>query len=305
MQEALVQEAQISSTCSICGSKTILAQTEYYVCCSSCGHEARIQEPRDNLIINDPLDLDWVKKKDLLENFKASVLNKFTRSWDSIVDLGSASGKFLFHQKQLFKHHLGIEITPESVNFSKEVLGLHISDTLDTIEAPASVVTSWHSLEHIPIEPLHKLLEKLSKKISKNCVFIVSVPNSQSLLYTYLGEKYPYYDPYSHWHTFSIDSLDLLLEKYGWKKVQNVWSFPYSLFGYIQGGLNLVLPIRNYFYYRKKRSWTFGLSKKKLLFFDAVNYIFIPFILPVAFLFSLFDMIQKEKGAVITAVYEN
>lgn len=295
----------LDKSCFICGNKIFVTnfQDDYFKCIT-CGHEIIKNYEYQSFIINEILSVESISKQGLLDKFKQKVLEKCTITNDLLLDVGSASGKFLYHNKSVFKKCAGIEVTEECISFAKNQLGLEIVKDISEITNLISVATFWHSLEHMPHESIENLLDVISSKASHDTRVIISVPNNESLQYTLFGDGYAYYDLQSHIHQFSVKSLDKLMEKYGFEKQCNFYSFPYSSFGYLQGFVNIFNPIHNYLYYRKKRGQTFAKNKRKILFFDAYNFILLlVFILP-SLLFSIYDLIFLDKGSVITACYK-
>ncbi len=295
----------LDKTCFICGNKIFVtnSQDDYFKC-TICGHETIKNHEHQSFIINEILSVENINKQGLLDKFKQKSLEKCTITNDFLLDVGSASGKFLYHNKQFFKKCTGIEVTEECISFAKNQLGLEIIKDISGITNTISVATFWHSLEHMPDESIQKLLGAINSKSSYDTRVIVSVPNNESLQYALFGGGYAYYDLQSHIHQFSVKSLDKLMEKYGFEKQCNFYSFPYSSFGYLQGFLNIFNPVHNYLYYRKKRGETFAKNKIFLLFFDAYNFLFsLIFILP-SLLFSIYDFTYLDKGSVITACYK-
>ncbi|NJD77470.1 MAG: class I SAM-dependent methyltransferase [Candidatus Methanoperedens sp.] len=295
----------LDKTCFICGSKIFATSLQGdYIKCVACGHETIKNYKHQSFIINEILSVEGINKQGLLDKFKQKVLKKCTVTNDFLLDVGSASGKFLYHNKSFFKRCAGIEVTEECISFAKNHLGLEIVKDISEVTNNISVATFWHSLEHMSDENIQKILDVINSKSSDDTRVIISVPNNESLQYALFGDRYAYYDLQSHIHQFSVKSLDKLMEKYGFEKQCNFYSFPYSSFGYLQGFVNLVNPIHNYLYYRKKRGQTFTKSKGKILFLDIYNFLFLLlFILP-SLLFSIHDLIHLDKGSVITACYK-
>lgn len=254
-------------------------------------------------IINDILDIKALKK-DFLFFFKKYVTLNCARQFNLIIDIGSGSGQFLYFIKKFFKKSIGIEVTDNSYNFSKEVLNLEIYKSIVDIKETFSVVTLWHSLEHIPSIEINNILSKL--KFLSDCFsrIIVSVPNSKSIQYSIFKINFAFYDYPNHLHQFCYKSLVLLFQKAGFCVEKDFYSFNYILFGYIQGMLNTVCKIHNYFYYRKKRGINFKLSKPKTILLDLFNLIMICIFFIPALLMTFIEYFTKNKRAVITLCFK-
>lgn len=278
-----------------------------YARCSACGHEIHIGPISDSFIINDSLSKKEIAKKNGLDRFKEKIVANSALNRDFLLDVGSAGGKFLFYEKSKFKDYAGIEVTEESLNFSKKELGLKIFKNISELKGVDnfSIVTFWHSLEHIPVRFQDEIFKFLHVKANKDTRIIVSVPNADSLLYKICGGKYAYFDPESHIHQFTPASLDGLLGKYNFFPQKNFFSFSYSFFGYLQTLLNFGNIRHNFLYYCLKRKRNFGLGKGKIFLLFSYNiFLTIIFFLP-ALICSVFDFIEKNKGAVLTVCYRN
>lgn len=254
-------------------------------------------------MVNEELTMDRVRREGGLDAFKLKVLARCSVEHGFLLDVGSGSGKFLFQAKALFLDHAGIEITQECINFAQKELGLNIVYDVSAVKTNLSVVTFWHSLEHIPAEGIERLFARISVLSSQKTRIIISVPNANSLQHRVLREHYAFYDPHTHIHQFTSASLDMLLRKFGFQRCCTVFSFHYSAFGYLQGMLNCFNGIHNYLYYRKKRGLVFGLSRLRLFVYNIYNYFLAGAFLIPSLILSLFDYIFIEKGAVITVCY--
>lgn len=293
----------LDKVCFICGNNTLINLTNHYMKCTRCGHEVIKDHERQSFIINDILSIENIKRFGLIDKFKQNVLKKCTVKNDFLLDIGSGSGKFLYHSKSLFKSCMGIEVTDSCIDFAKNCMGLKIEKDISNVNNVISIATFWHSLEHIPLENIERLLNSINYKSSFDTRVIVSIPNNNSFQYMLFGDRFAYYDPSSHIHQFSIKSLNKIMEKYGFEKECNFYSFPYAIFGYLQGFMNIFNNIHNYLYYRKKRGDTFNKGRVELLFYDVYSFLLLMLFVIPSLLFSILDYILIEKGGVITACY--
>lgn len=292
-----------ASTCFVCGGGPLEAATSSYLRCPGCGHEILKEGQAQTFMLNDVLDPAEHAKPDLIVRFQSSIVRRVMRKDGLLVDIGSGSGKFLFHNRAAFRSILGVEVTPENVRYSTEVLGLPVRASLPEDLGVPSVVTLWHSLEHIPTEALDPILRSLGAACDGDSRLVVSVPNSRSLQHRLLGEGYAYYDVPNHLHQFSPRSLDLLMRRYGFEEVESFFSPLYIAFGYAQGALNAVMPIHNYYYYRRKRGARFGLPPFKLGGLDLVNSALFLGAIPFALALSLVDLTLRDLRGVLTVCY--
>lgn len=290
------------NACFICGNKEFSFFNNYKRC-KKCLNETIIGVECQTYIVNDILDKK-ILKKDFLFLFKKNVVLKSASNFSFLVDIGSGSGQFLYFIKEYFLKASGIEITEDCYKFSREVLNLDIHKSIDEIDGNFSVATFWHSLEHIPIMEIDKLISYLKRLSTKDSKIIISVPNSDSIQYYLFGKDYAYYDYPNHLHQFSYKSLCLLLDKYDFEIYKDFNSFYYILFGYIQSFLNKFNKIHNYFYYRKKRGFEFNLSKVRKTILDIYNYFLISVFFIPSLLLTFFEYFTKEKRGVITLCFQ-
>ena len=287
--------------CFICGETEFENRTMDYRGCLNCGHEVLVSTKEQGFIINDNLSEKEVRRMTGLDRFKARTLSYFDVNLkrNLLLDIGSASGKFLLHNAWQYKRATGIEITPESVTFSRQVLGLDIIDNIQKVLEEISTATAWHSLEHIPEQFLLVLLDGLSNKMASGGRLVVSVPNGASRQYRWFGKAYAYYDVPNHLHQFTPDSLGQLMQRFDFKHVATVTSWPYNTFGYTQSLLNILTNTHNYLYYRLKRR-----SRKPSLALDIVNGLLLIVCVPAGWILGLADAINLKRQGVITACFE-
>jgi hypothetical protein len=218
---------------------------------------------------------------------------------NQLLDIGSASGKFLLHNASRYKRAIGIEITPESLVFSRQVLRLNIVEDIQKVPEEIDTATAWHSLEHIPEQNLLALLSGLSNKMVAGGRFIISVPNGASRQYRWFRKAYAYYDVPNHLHQFTPDSLGRLMHRFGFQHVATKNSWPYNTFGYTQSMLNILTNTHNYLYYRLKRR-----SCQPSITLDIVNGLLLCLCVPAGWILGLADALDLKHQGVITACYE-
>lgn len=260
------------------------------------------QKQDQGYIVNDPLRESDAKSWTRLDRFKQKVLHHFDPAppagaqW---VDIGSASGKYLYQNQGRYAAAVGLEITPEALTFSREVLGLKVVEDAAQVPTNTHIATAWHSLEHFPRGALENVLRHLAAGMPAGTRLIVSVPNAHSYQYRWFGSGYAFYDMPNHIHQFTPTSLDQLLARFGYKPISTIASWPYNTFGYTQGLLNLLTGTHNYLYYRLKRQ---SLQPRPLL--DLVNALLLPILVPAGWILGLLDALNLKSQGVITACYE-
>ncbi len=290
------------NSCFICGGNN-LKTFDNYKRCSNCFHETIAGEELQQFIINKILNVNYIKKDFLFLFMKFVTVNSVIER-NLLIDVGSGAGQFLYYIKSYFKKVVGVEITDECYNFSKKELNLNVYKNIEEIRENYSIATFWHSLEHIPVNEIKKILSHLNEFSTEVSKIIISVPNSDSWQFMLFKKDNAFYDYPNHLHQFSYRSLIFLLDKYNFELERDFYSFYYIFFGYIQGFLNKVNKIHNYFYYRKKRGFNFCLSKKTLLLLDFKNYLFIMLFLVPALFLTLCEYFKKEKRAIITLCFK-
>lgn len=290
------------TNCFICGYSDVKNRNGCYMRCGQCGHETLCEGQTQGYIVNDPLSIYDVESSTGLDRFKNRVLRRFDPNppFNAIwVDVGSASGKYLYQNRSLYIKSIGLEITPSAVQFSRNILGLEVTENISNLPKNIHVVTAWQSLEHFPARDLDLLLRFLNEACSENSIVIISVPNAASLQYRMFGDFYPFYDVPNHLHQFTPESLDWLMKSFGFWKMKYVVSWPYNIFGYIQGLLNLITNEHNYLYYRLKRR-----TRKASILQDAINTVLLPVVVPIGILLGLLDASNPKLQGVITVCYK-
>lgn len=302
MVETDGEDAMIEQRCVICTNGSLIDLENDYLRCGNCKHESLKSSAAQSFIVNDSLSISELHKVTSLDKYKSGVLS-FCRNSDvnegNLVDIGSGSGKFLYQNKKKFSAVCGLEITPECVEFSRDVLKLNIQTSIEDTPLIFDAVTAWHSLEHIPVNALRNIMSVVAERIVDGGFFVVSVPNSDSRQYRWFKKSYAYYDNPNHLHQFSNKSLDILFEQYGFVRDITFQTGPYNRFGYIQAILNKLTGAHNYLYSRLKRKNTPGNLKD-----DLKNLAILPFAVPVGLLLWLLDLNAIQNQGVITACYK-
>ena len=126
-------------------------------------------------------------------------------------------GKIPFHNKSIFENHLGIEVTPQALEFARKSIGLNAEEDGSGINRMVSVAAFWHSLEHMTPESIKGIMTVLNRHSATDTRIIVSVPNSGSFQFFIFKENFAYYDPQNHIQQFSVQSLNRLMDTYGFR----------------------------------------------------------------------------------------
>ncbi len=213
----------------------------------------------------------------------------------SIIDFGCGTGGFLHQLKS--KVNLastqGVETDIASIKIAKS-LGLDVYSTLDEC-SDSQIVTFWHSLEHLEVNTLERILGKLREKSTSTIV--VSVPNASSTQHLLMREKFCFFDKDHHWSQFSPMSLDRLFGEYGFELKKRVVILDYAIFSIIQTAMNRFLP-KNQFYELMKRSN--GKIEAKVLFSGIIALVKG---VPLVLIFTLSEFIPNRRS-VLNRIYE-
>lgn len=288
--------------CFVCGAALRDAGPDYRRCVD-CGHERLRQETGTGIVINDALDEARLKRRDGLVAAQVALAASLSRSAGPLVDIGCGSGRFLFHAADRFTTRLGIEVSPESAAFGRDVFGLDVRPALPAdLPAPA-IATFWHSMEHIPPAAIAGILDRLHAAADADTRVIVSVPNAASLQHRWFGAGYAYCDVPAHLHQFTPASLDRLMADHGFERLGQKAIPNYIAFGWVQGLLNLFVKPRNYLYYRLKRGWDFGLSPGRRRALDLLSFLLVAPALPVAAILTAVEFALPDRQGVLTAWY--
>ena len=202
-------------------------------------------------MVNDPLEdpPSW----DPRDGFQRRVSLSAALERALIVDIGCGNGRFLGRIKADFEDHRGVEVIEACAAFARARWGLKVEPRYPDLPGPPSLITFWHSLEHIPSEEIRGLLAQMRVGASPRTRIVVSVPNARSFQVLIFGSHWTYLDIPSHLHQFSPASLERLLFDNGFSIDDRFFSGIYIFTGYLLSFLNLITPGHNYFYRRKKR----------------------------------------------------
>jgi len=142
-------------------------------------------------------------------------LNLFTPE-SRILEIGCASGSFLFEAKGHVKSVTGIELTESFVEYAKG-RGLNVKKTLDDLPDHAfDLIFMFHVLEHID-DPI-AFLKGVGKKLAPGGKLIVEVPNVDDILVSVykINGHLDFYWEVAHHYYFSKKSLSTVLERAGY-----------------------------------------------------------------------------------------
>lgn len=142
--------------------------------------------------------------------------NLFTKD-TRIMEIGCASGFFIYEVRPQVKTAIGVELTKAYVHYANSK-GLDVRESLDEISPEScDLIFMFHVLEHIhdPIE----FLKAVKKKLSPGGKLIIEVPNVNDILVsTYkINRHLDFYWEIAHNYYFSKETLGIVLEKAGYR----------------------------------------------------------------------------------------
>jgi SAM-dependent methyltransferase len=137
-----------------------------------------------------------------------------------IVDLGCGHGAYLYFLKQKgYQNLVGIDTSAEQVALAhrldiQEVQCGDINEFLEQDSEAVDVVLLMDILEHLPLEIIMDLLDKVFSKLSKGGRLIIHVPNAEGLF----GMRVRYGD-LTHEQSFTPTSMQQLLKTTGFSTI--------------------------------------------------------------------------------------
>jgi SAM-dependent methyltransferase len=133
-----------------------------------------------------------------------------------ILEVGCASGYFLFAVKKHVKSVTGVELTKDFVKYARGK-GLDVRESLDEVpDHSCDLIFVYHVLEHIE-DPI-RFLKDVKKKLSQSGKLIIEVPNVDDVLVSAYKIKnhLDFYWEIAHKYYFSKDSLRQVLDRAGY-----------------------------------------------------------------------------------------
>jgi SAM-dependent methyltransferase len=182
----------------------------------------------DHSLFNSGNFYDYAADKKYFEkNFKARlrVLRRFLRSdrHRSLLEIGSAYGFFLNVARNDFSELLGIDLTDEGVQRTREELKLPAiqGDFLrhDFGDSKFDVVCLWDTIEHLRRPDLY--IDKIASLTEKGSLLTITTGDIQSSVARWRGPRWRMIIPPVHIHYFSTDSLTRLLKDRGFEVIYN------------------------------------------------------------------------------------
>ena len=139
------------------------------------------------------------------------------KSYGTWLDVGFGNGSLLFTAEEYGYEPIGVDLREDVVAALKaEGIQAHC-DLVQNIEfeKSISVVSMMDVLEHIPYPK--EVLISLHSKMDEDGCLVISMPNSETIIWKYLTAKNenPYFGSVEHYHNFSKTRLESLLNECG------------------------------------------------------------------------------------------
>lgn len=166
-----------------------------------------------------------------------------------LLDYGCGAGAFARFMSQSGYEVVGLEPFSLGAPTNESSLTL-LRKPLDAARAELGsfdVITLWHVLEHVnrPVD----LLRRLADHLSDGGVFVISVPNFDSLQSRLFKGAWFHLDPPRHLVHFEPRTLATTLERAGLREAEEQPFLPeYGTSGWVQSALNRVLPHKNFLF---------------------------------------------------------
>ena len=279
--------------CKFCSLKlTRVRKIENYLLCTSCGTFSRLSGDTQTIMVNEKLKDEL--KPDKLNQAQLEIVQKRIPTIDhNLLDFGCGGGKFLLLAKGVFNKVAGIEITPESVLVA-ESNGITIHRSIQ--KKDYTVLTFWHSLEHLPFETLKRTLDEI--RTSEIKYVILSVPNAKSATLKYFGDYDSFVDVENHTFIFSKNLLVKLFSEIDFNLYASPRILRYTLFGSIQSSINFATKTKNQLYFVLKR----GHGYRDISYFR--HFLLAPLYLTLCSIFLILAFANRKKDPVINLCFE-
>lgn len=135
----------------------------------------------------------------------------------NLLDVGAGTGFFVDTMRKAGWKVTGLE-PDETARARAGEMNILLNESTDLFKLPPAsfdVITMWHVLEHV--HDLHGYLKQLKTLLQENGKLIIAVPNYTSADAGIYKEYWAAYDVPRHLYHFSPKSMELLLNRHGFK----------------------------------------------------------------------------------------
>jgi len=275
-------------SCIICESidiQTLFASTDYIsgsvhvICtCKTCDLAFVNPQPDKNELDKyypteyygkEPFAYEKVDARTRFKFLKGLIVKRTGR----MLDVGCGKGLLLKMVKDMGWEVIGTELSAHSANYGKVELGIDVRNQelgqLSFDNNSFDLVTLFHSLEHM-LNP-YATLSIINNIIKEDGLLLVSVPRFNCYYSKLFRANWFHLDAPRHLFHFSDKSLELLLNKAGFKVIRAVkYNLMYDSFGILQSLLNSFC----YKYNLLNELNTKRLSMKDILYSNDIRLIF-------------------------------
>jgi len=201
----------------------------WIVRCEACGLNQTYPRPYESsassIYYQEKKDVESrVNDIDSIRTYAKAILERVKKfkTEGRFIDLGASIGVLVHEaQKSGFQNATGVELNAYAIQKAKELLnvGLLKGDMLDQAfqDDAIDIFTLSQTLEHIenPIQ----VLKTLHRRLKKEGILYLDVPNFDSVMADVLKEKWGLLDPCRHLWQFTPASLKWMLSQSGFEKV--------------------------------------------------------------------------------------
>ncbi len=139
-----------------------------------------------------------------------------------LLDIGSGDGRFLDY----LNSKSNLEIYADEPFYE-----LNYPDSEKLKDSSCDIVTMWHSLEHI--HNIHDLFKLIIKKLKKDGLLLIAVPNIDAHERKFFKSNWAAYDAPRHLYHFNYSSIEKLLSKYNFEIVESKPIYQDTLFNIV------------------------------------------------------------------------
>jgi len=233
----------VNNSCRLCGSTqnqtTLYTYDDFYL--AQCGNCSFVYVPahfrekiryedykKDEGVYNSIKNSDHTFK--LHRHFQRIKFFSRYAPGKQLLDVGSGWGHFLLAcEKKGFKS-CGLELAEFPARFSREELGLNVSNQNFFDFNPVTkfdVITSWDVLEHI--DDIHGFIRKCSSLQNSGGIFVFQVPAFDSPVARNQGKNWKMIGV-DHVNYFTRKTLQNLLEKHGYEIIKHRYNLELKIF---------------------------------------------------------------------------
>ena len=187
-----------------------------YLICKKCGTISLDNIPNNYKFIYKDSYYSTKTKIQIIKDNKNRIayLNKLNlKKKSSIIEIGSGYGEFLYSTKLKGYKPIGYDINPKLNEFTMSNYGIKTitNKKISSIKKKFDLIVSFHSLEHF--ENPKNAINLICKLAKKNTHVIFSLPNTRSIGFRILKDKWPHLDAPRHIHLIDFNLIIKMLKK--------------------------------------------------------------------------------------------